>query len=88
MHLLDAYESKRVRHPVDARLRDDLRKPERIVSADGRVSIAAARTAENHADHFWSLALAAHAAQRPPAAVMHVPAGFERVRIPRREFVG
>jgi phage FluMu gp28-like protein len=87
LHLLDAYESKRIRHPVDSLLREDLRKPERIVSPDGKVSIAAARTKEGHADHFWSLALAVHAALRPPPSVFVVPAGLERVRIPRKHMI-
>lgn len=87
MHLLDAYESKRIRHPADPLLRDDLRKPERLVSAEGKVSIAAARTKENHADHFWSLALAVHAAQTPASTWLHVPDGSARVRVPRRYLV-
>ncbi len=45
----------------DAALRDDLRKPEKIVSPGGRVSIAASRDAAGHADRFWALALAIRA---------------------------
>ena len=56
--LLQVYEDKCMRHPHDMRLREDLRKPERIVTAQGRVSIAASRTKGDHADHFWSFALA------------------------------
>ena len=44
------------------KLRDDLRKPEKITSPSGRVSIAATRDEAGHADHFWSLALAVEAA--------------------------
>jgi phage FluMu gp28-like protein len=90
LHLLDAYESKRIRHPVDPLLREDLRKPERIVSPDGKVSIAAARSrnGSGHADHFWSLALAVHAALRPASAVVVIPGGRKRTRSPmRRRFV-
>jgi hypothetical protein len=43
---------------LDADALDDLRKPERLVSPGGRVSIAATRTEAGHADHFWALALA------------------------------
>lgn len=59
--LLQVYEDRSIQHPVDAILRDDLRKPERIVSPGGRVSIAATRDEAGHADHFWSLALAIEA---------------------------
>lgn len=56
--LLQVYEDRRIQHPVDGELRDDLRKPEKITGAGGRVSIAATRDEAGHADHFWSFALA------------------------------
>ena len=43
---------------------DDLRKPERLVSPGGRVSIAAVRDEAGHADHFWALALAVRASEQ------------------------
>ncbi len=63
--LLRVYEDFAIHHPVDSALRDDLRKPERIVGPSGRVSIAATRDAAGHADHFWSFALAINAALTP-----------------------
>lgn len=60
--LLQAYEDRKIKHPADSELRDDLRKPEKITSPGGRVSIAATRTEAGHADHFWSFALAIDAA--------------------------
>ena len=63
------YEDRRIQHPADGDLRDDLRKPEKVVSPGGRVSIAATRDAKDHADHFWAFALAVEAASS------HVPAG-------------
>jgi phage FluMu gp28-like protein len=69
LRLLQTYESKRIRHPIDPLLREDLRKPERITTPEGRVSIVASRTESGHADHFWSLALALRAAtSAPPSA--------------------
>ena len=59
--LLAVYNDKLIQHPYEVRLRDDLRLPEKIVSNNGRVSIAAARSAEDHADHFWAFALAIYA---------------------------
>jgi len=70
MELLRCYEDRRMRHPRDGRLRDDLRKPEKVTSPGGRVSISATRDEAGHADHFWSLALAVEAAgkERGPFA--------------------
>ncbi|MDB6023051.1 MAG: hypothetical protein JWQ04_2908 [Pedosphaera sp.] len=62
MELLRAYEDRRIEHPRDQTLREDLRKPEKITTPGGRVSIAATRDSAGHADHFWSLALALEAA--------------------------
>ena len=61
VELLRAYEDRRMKHPRDGRLRDDLRKPEKVTSPGGRVSISATRDEAGHADHFWSLALAVEA---------------------------
>jgi phage FluMu gp28-like protein len=63
--LLGVFEDRRIEIPSDPELRDDLRKPERLVSPSGRVSIAAERDEAGHADHFWALALAIRASQRP-----------------------
>jgi phage FluMu gp28-like protein len=79
MELLQTYEERRIQHPTDLRLRDDLRKPEKVTSPGGRVSIAATRSGEagGHADHFWSLALALEAAGKKTKpwgfAVIHTP---------------
>jgi phage FluMu gp28-like protein len=45
--------------PYDETLRDDLRKPTRVIKG-GRVLVAAARDASGHADRFHSLSLAIH----------------------------
>jgi len=71
--LLEAHEDKTINYPVDGISREDLRKPRKIVSSSGRVSIAAESSKTGHADHFWSLALlvratkvAGDAAAEPP----------------------
>ena len=61
--LLGVFEDRAIEIPQDAELRDDLRKPERLVSPGGRVSIAATRDEAGHADHFWGFALAVRASQ-------------------------
>ena len=71
--LVELFEARRIEIPADARLRDDLRRPEKVTSPGGRVSIAASRDGDGHADRFWSLALAVRAGRRtdrlpPPLA--------------------
>lgn len=62
--LLTCFEERSIEIHVglDSDARDDLRKPEKITSPGGRVSIAAVRDGAGHADHFWALALAVRAA--------------------------
>ncbi|MDB6065909.1 MAG: hypothetical protein JWR26_2117 [Pedosphaera sp.] len=81
MELLQTYEDRRIQHPSDLRLRDDLRRPEKVTSPGGRVSIAATRGegGGGHADHFWSLALALEAAGKKEK-----PWAFEVLRTPPR----
>ncbi len=62
--MLGVFEDRGITIPKDATLRDDLRKPEKVVSSGGRVSIAASRDVDGHADRFWSLALAIRAGIR------------------------
>jgi len=57
--LARAFDDGLIEIPDDPLLMDDLRKPYRVQSGN-RVSIAAAKTAEGHADRFWSIALALH----------------------------
>lgn len=63
--LLGVYEDRAIRHPCDSELREALRKPERITTPGGRVSIAATRDEAGHADEFWALALAIEAGHAP-----------------------
>ena len=63
---------------LDADALEDLRKPERLVSPGGRVSIAATRTEAGHADHFWALALALR-----DAAATSAPVAFSPLSNPR-----
>jgi hypothetical protein len=78
LQLLRVYADRAIQHPLDPLLRDHLRRPERLTSASGQVSIAADRNSGGHADHFWSLALAVHAAKAAPIG------GFEVIRVPGR----
>jgi phage FluMu gp28-like protein len=81
--LLGCFEDRSLEIAVelDQEAREDLRKPEKVTSPGGRVSIAAVRDGAGHADHFWALALAVR------AAASEVVAGriaiFEHTRISR-----
>lgn len=86
-NLVKVFEDRAIEIPVDQELRDDLRKPERITSPGGRVSIAAVRDEAGHADHFWALALAERAGAITPARPPVEPEGTRRslVLAERRE---
>lgn len=72
--MCSVFEDHRIEIPNDRELHDDLRKPERLISPGGRVSIAATRDEAGHADHFWSIALAIRAgAGSGPAAYSRIP---------------
>ncbi len=66
---------------LDAEAREDLRKPEKITSPGGRVSIAATRNAAGHADHFWALALGVRAAQGVAASFLPAAPSGWRARV-------
>lgn len=59
LDLQQGFEDGLIVIPVHEELRADLRKPSRVLR-NGRVYLAAARTAGDHADRFWALALARH----------------------------
>ncbi|HSI11767.1 MAG TPA: terminase family protein [Chthoniobacter sp.] len=59
--MLGCFEDKGIEIFNDPDLRDDLRKPEKVTSPGGRVSIAASRDKKGHADRFWGMALAIRA---------------------------
>jgi phage FluMu gp28-like protein len=74
--LVETFEDRSIEIPLDPELREDLRKPEKITSPGGRVSIAATRDEAGHADHFWSVALAVRAGNGPDnCGRMVVPTG-------------
>ncbi len=60
-NLVATFEDRTIEIISDRELRDDLRKPEKLTSPGGKVTIAAVRDAKDHADRFWSIALAVRA---------------------------
>ncbi|MGE9293532.1 MAG: hypothetical protein ACQKBW_07965 [Puniceicoccales bacterium] len=66
--LRGAFESRTVRIPADKFIRADLRAVRREPTAAGHVRFTAERGPGGHADRFWALALALHAAKSPAPA--------------------
>lgn len=63
-----AMEDKRLRIPYDPTIRADLRSVTKSTTAAGNIRFTAERTPDGHADRFWALALAIHAASGESAA--------------------
>ena len=55
-------EDRRLRIPQSPKIRADLRSVTKQVTSAGNIRFTAERTPDGHADHFWALALAVHAA--------------------------
>jgi phage FluMu gp28-like protein len=66
MPLVRLFQDKLIRIPSDPAIREDLHKVRRIVTASGNVRLDAPRDESGHADRFWALALAHHAAAVAP----------------------
>lgn len=72
------FEDRNIRIPIDRDLREDLHSIRKTVTASGNVRYDAERTdSRGHADRFWSLALAIHAAGAQKADY-NVLSGFRR----------
>jgi len=62
------FEERTLRIPAHRALRRDLNAVKRSITSAGNIRFDAARTDEGHADRFWAMALALHAAGEPAAA--------------------
>jgi phage FluMu gp28-like protein len=63
MPLLQAFQDRQIRIPTDAVIREDLHKTRKTTTASGNVRLEADSDDAGHADRFWALALAVHAAK-------------------------
>lgn len=70
-----AMEDRRIRIPHDPEIRADLRQVTKQVTAAGNVRFTAERTADGHADRFWALGLAIHAAGGPVVEIDYQSTG-------------
>lgn len=68
-----AFEDKAIRIPNDPLIRADLRAIKKETTAAGNIRFTADRGKNGHADRFWALALALHAARN------YQPFGYSRV---------
>lgn len=59
-------EDRKLRIPDDPVIRADLRKVQKVTTAAGNIRFVAESTPDGHADRFWALALAIHAAMEVP----------------------
>jgi phage FluMu gp28-like protein len=74
-------EDRGLRIPYDKQVRADLRSVTKQVTAAGNIRFTAERTPDGHADRFWALALAVHAASTPAES-------FGYTRVPNRRHPG
>ena len=72
-------EDKKLRLPFDPHVRADLRAVTKETTAAGNIRFTAERSKDGHADRFWALALAIHAASTPGGPLEITAVG------PRRE---
>lgn len=73
-----AMEDKKLRIPYDPKIRADLRQVTKQVTAAGNVRFTAERSPDGHADHFWALALAKHAAGAPNGPIEFMSDGVPK----------
>lgn len=73
-------EDRTIRIPHSASIRADLRSVTKQVSSAGNIRFTAERTPDGHADHFWALALAIHAATGPTTEYGYTPVKLQTGR--------
>ena len=71
--LLRAFQDKNIRIPDDQKLREDLHSVKKITTSSGNIRFDAAKNeTDGHADRFWSLALANHAAVNASSGPIYI----------------
>ena len=60
--VLPVMQDRRLRLPIDSTIREDLHSVKKVTTAAGNIRFDAERTKDGHADRFWAMALALHAA--------------------------
>jgi phage FluMu gp28-like protein len=70
-----ACEDRTVRVPSNRNIREDLHRVRKIITVAGNIRFDADRSAQGHADRFWALALAVHAADTGRVALPNILTG-------------
>ncbi len=81
-------EDRKLRVPYDAEIRADLRSVTKQTTAAGNVRFTAERTPDGHADRFWALALALHAASTPVVPIEFQALGRVRESAQMNDYLG
>jgi phage FluMu gp28-like protein len=71
-------EERRIRIPSDRAVREDLHSVKKIATSAGHFRYDAERNDAGHADRFWALALACHAASVPESKIEYQSTGQRR----------
>jgi phage FluMu gp28-like protein len=71
-------EDRTLRIPHEPAIRADLRQVTKQTTAAGNIRFTAERTPDGHADHFWALGLAVHAASQPGVVIDYQSTGKQR----------
>lgn len=61
------FEDRQLRIPIDRKIREDIHSIKKITTSAGNIRYDADRNETGHADRYWALALAVHAAASPGA---------------------
>jgi phage FluMu gp28-like protein len=75
MPLVRLFQDRQIRIPADADVREDLHKVKKVVTSSNNIRLEAKSDEKGHADRFWALALACHAALDSPSPL---PASLAR----------
>lgn len=73
-----AFEDRALRIPKDDKIRADLRSIRKTTTAAGNIRFEAERSQDGHADRFWALALAIHAASGQASPIEFQSTGILR----------
>lgn len=83
-----AMEDRKLRIPHDPKIRADLRSVTKQTTVAGNIRFTAERTPDGHADRFWGLALALHAASSPAAPIDYLASGQRAGMRATEDFTG
>lgn len=73
------FEDRQIRIPIDRDIREDIHSVKKVATSAGNVRFDAEGSEDSHADRFWALALAVHAATSPSGPIEFEVAGAGRV---------